>query len=138
MAMERVQAAGGWTALQRDCDALVATNQESMFRRYRSVDTNGLPPAIAALQPEEVWFYSPKLLRQFNREKEAEFSVVHIKIFGMHRTGMKAYPYFGLEVVSGTNLDRYTPRPSEGGASGNGYDSYSKITDKIYEITGPR
>jgi len=135
MVVERVQASGGWTALQRACDVLVQTNRDAGFHWYHFDNSNALPPEIAALQPQEVWYDCPKMVR--GTIFATEFDVVHIKVFGMHRTGLNAYPYFGLEVVSGTNAARYTPRPSLGGASGNGYDSYSKITDSIYEIYGP-
>jgi len=134
MVLARVEASGGWTALQRACDALVQTNRDSGFQ-WMHYSSNALPPEIAALQPQEVWYYSPKKVR--GSIFETDFDVLHIKVFGIHRTGLHAYPYFGLEIVSGTNAARYTPRPSLGGASGNGYDSYRKITDRIYEIYGP-
>jgi hypothetical protein len=135
MVVERIQASGGWAALQRASDALVETNRDSGFQWYYFGSSNALPPAIAALQPQEVWYYSPKKVR--GSMFATDFDVVHIKVFGMHHTGARAIPYFGLEVVSGTNAARYTPRRSLGGVSGNGYDSYRKITDSIYEIYGP-
>ena len=135
MVADRVQAAGGWTALQQACDALVETNRDSVFQWYRGHGTNVLPTAIAALRPSEVWFYSPIAMR--GSVFETEFLVVHIKVFGLHRTGGSAIPFFGLDFVSGTNANQYTPRPSLGGASGNGYDRYRKVADRIYEIYGP-
>ena len=135
MVMERVQASGGWTALQEACDGLVETNRESGLQWYHGHDMNALPPAIEALKPKEVWFDPPSLEGGSNWENEP--FVVDIKIFGLHATGGDAYPYFGLEFVSGTNANRYTPHLVEA-ASGNSYDSYRKITNRIYEITGPR
>jgi hypothetical protein len=133
--MVRVEAAGGWTALQHACDGLVESNRESRFDWAFYRDTNGLPPAIAALQPQEVSFDSSQVVHTSISDREPV--IVHIKIFGIHRSGLRAIPYYGLEFVSGTNADRYTPRPSEGAVSGNGYDSYRKITNRIYEIYGP-
>jgi len=133
--IEHVQAAGGWASLQRACDGLVETNRDSGFQWHGSHSSNELPPAIAALRPKEVWYYSPKMVR--GSIFETDFDVVHIKVFGLHRTGTRATPYFGLEVVSGTNGAHYTPRPSLGGASGNGYDTYRKVSDRVYEIYGP-
>jgi hypothetical protein len=129
--IERVQSAGGWTALQQDCDTLVEHNREGAFFWFRG-DTNALPPTIAALKPLEVRYYSPAALR--GSSDETKVSVVHIKIFGLHSTGGHSTPYFGLEVVSGTNADSYFPHPGSGGVSGNHYDTYRKVTNRIYEI----
>jgi hypothetical protein len=136
--MERVVAAGGWPALQQASDALVESNLDSGFRWLRVLGSNQppLPAALAALRPQEVWFYSPSLMR--GTIFGTDFLVVHVKIFGVHSTGSYAYPYFGLEFVSGTNAGRYTPTPSLGGVSGNGYDAYRKVAHRIYEIYGPR
>jgi hypothetical protein len=129
--LERVEAAGGWAAIQRDCDTLVSQHRDSTFYWHR-YDTNALPPALAALNPWEVRFYSPSVLRDF--KDQPQVAVVRIKIFCMHSTGGHSTPYFGLEVVSGAGAETYRPRPSRGGVSGNGYRSYTKVTDRIYEI----
>ncbi|MCW5553239.1 MAG: hypothetical protein KIS67_13905 [Verrucomicrobiae bacterium] len=129
--LERVEAAGGWAAIQKDCDALVEQYRDSAFAWHR-YQTNALPPALAALNPWEVRFYSPTVLRDF--KDEPQVAVVRIKIFGMHSTGGHSTPYFGLEVVSGAGAETYRPSPSRGGVSGNGYRSYSRVTDRIYEI----
>jgi hypothetical protein len=63
-----------------------------------------------------------------------QVAVVRIKVFGMHSTGGHSTPYFGLEVMSGPDAESYRPRPSRGGVSGNGYRSFSAVTDRIYEI----
>jgi hypothetical protein len=131
-AFERVQSTGGWMALQRDCDALVEHNRDGTFSWFRHDDTNALPSTIAALNPWEVRYYSPAALR--GSSDETKVSVVHIKIFGLHATGGHSTPYFGLDVVSGTNADSYHPHPSSGGVSGNHYDTYRKVTDRIYEV----
>ena len=65
---------------------------------------------------------------------EPQIPVVRIKVFGIHSTGGHSIPYFGLEVVCGTNAASYRPQPAHGGVSGNHYDSYKRVTDTIYEI----
>lgn len=129
--LERVKSAGGWGAIQRDCDALVAQHRDGAFLWDRNV-TNALPPALAALKPWDVRFYSPTVLRGL--KDEPQVAVVHIKIFGMHSTGGHSRPYFGLEVVSGPGAETYKPGSSPGGASGNRHRSYSPVTDRIYEV----
>jgi len=134
----RIQAAGGWTALQRDCDALVKTNQNDAFMWDNWTDrANPLPPAIAALQPMEVMYWSPSVLR--GRYINTEFSIVRINIISGHpNTGGRATPFFGLEVVCGTNADGYTPHQIIGvygdQAYNGSYHNYEKMTNGIYEI----
>lgn len=129
--LTRVVKAGGWAAIQRDCDALVAQHQDGWFDWHRGM-TNYLPPALAALRPWQVRFDSPRMLRRFR--DATQVAVVRIKIFGAHSTGGHSTPYFGLEVVSGGGADSYRPSPSEGGVSGNRHSSYSSVTERIYEI----
>ena len=129
--VERVQSAGGWAVLQKDCDMLAEHHRDSSFYWHRG-DTNALPPSIAALKPWEVRFESPTNLRDF--KDEPQISVVHIKVFGIHSTGGHSTPYFGLEVVCATNAESYRPQPSRGGVSGNHYHSYNRVTDTIYEV----
>jgi hypothetical protein len=129
--VERIQAVGGWAALQKDCDTLVAQYPDSAFVWYRH-DTNALPPTIAALKPWCVIYYSPTVVRGY--KDEPQIPVVRIKVFGIHSTGGHSIPYFGLEVVCGTNAASYQPQPAHGGVSGNHYDSYKRVTDTIYEI----
>jgi hypothetical protein len=131
-AVGRIQSAGGWTALQKDCDALAEHYRDSVFQWHRGFSTNALPPAIAALTPKEVIFYSAKVLREFRDEPQVP--VVRIKVFGIHSTGGHSIPYFGFEVVCTTNAESYRPQPSRGGVSGNHYGSYRQVTDRIYEI----
>jgi len=112
---ERVQSAGGWAALQKDCGALVVTNQDEEFS-WQFGQTNALPPAITALKPWEVRFDPPNVMGNFKDNPQA--AVVHIRIFGMHSTGARSTPYFGLEVVSGTNAESYRPSTMGGGVPG--------------------
>src|SRR6185503_7194947 len=62
--LERIQSAGGWAALQRDCDNLMEQYRESVFV-WSWGSTNPLPPAIAALKPQELRFDSPALWRNY-------------------------------------------------------------------------
>jgi hypothetical protein len=129
--LERVNAAGGWAAIQRDCDALATQYRDGEFFWHRG-ETNKLPPALAALNPWEVRFTLPTSSQ--DSKDEPQVAVVHIKIFGIHSTGGHSTPYFGLEVVSGSGAEIYKPRPSAVGASGNGYGSYNPVTERIYEV----
>jgi len=131
MVTTRITQAGGWAALQKDCDEIVEHYRDSAFFWHR-FETNALPPALAALKPWEVRFYSPAVLQNF--KDEPKVAVVRIKIFGLHSTGGHSTPYYGLEVVCGAGVESYTPKPSRGGVSGNHYDSYRKVTDRIYEV----
>jgi len=128
--VQRVQAAGGWAALQRDCDALVKEYHDSAFIWHLG-NTNELPPAIAALHPREVTFYSPAMVHDSSPD-EPQVPVVCIKVFGLHSTGGHSVPYFGLDVVCSTNAG-YHPPSAKGGASGNHYDSYRQVTETIFE-----
>jgi len=131
MVITRIRQAGGWAALQKDCDEIVEHYRDKAFFWHR-YDTNALPPALAALKPWEVRFYSPTVLKDF--KDEPKVAVVHIKIFGMHSTGGHSTPYYGLEVVGGAGAQSYTPRPGRGGVSGNRHDRYRRVTDRIYEV----
>jgi hypothetical protein len=126
-----IQASGGWAALQKDCDTLVAQNPDGAFIWYRG-NTNALPPTIAALHPWSVIYYSPAEVR--NYKDEPQIPIVRIKVFGLHATGGHSTPYYGLEVVCAANAEHYHPQPAQGGVPGNHYDSYRRVTDTIYEI----
>lgn len=130
--IERVQSAGGWESLQHDCEALVKEHRDGVFFYWNHWSTNTLPPALAALQPREIRYDLPVLLRE--PKDEPQMSVVQIRVFGLHATGGHSTPHFGLEVVCGSGAEGYTPRPSLGGVSGNHYNSYRRVTDRIYEI----
>ena len=129
--LERVESIGGWIALQRDCDALMAQYRDGGFLWFFS-STNALPSSLAALKPVMVRLASPPA--RFNSNGTQEAAVVRIQLFGQHSTGGHSTPYFGLEVVVGLEKMPYVPRHSYGGASGNSYTSYRKITERIFEI----
>jgi hypothetical protein len=117
---ERVQSAGGWDAIRRDCIALAEQNTNGFYSRWQ--DTN-LPAAIAALRPMIVQ-YSPA------------DGCVRMRIFGMHATGGHNTPYFGLEVDTSTNSANYKHGSgySNGGVIGSRYSVPERVANGIYEI----
>ena len=134
---ERIQSAGGWTALKKDCERL-GENDKRGFRwtgrhtpdgfQFRDGTENppDVPPVIAALKPQEVEFRTV--------EKATAIHVVKIKIFRLHSTGGHSTPYYAIEVAFGEDAKNYRPKPSGLGASGNQSSTYRKIVDHIYEI----
>jgi hypothetical protein len=131
----RISQAGGWEALKRDSISLIEQHKDSYFDWNRH-DTNALPVAIAALKPMSVEYYPPKFLSEL---KDGRFTdppnvhIVRIQIFGMHSTGGRSTPFFGLEVVTGAESGSYRPRPG-GGVSGNSHTTYTRVGEDIYEI----
>ncbi len=135
--IERVQSAGGWTALKRDCDALANTYKDDPygFRWFRH-DTNSLPPAIAALKPRLVEFYPPKVVQQFGSEGKKWHGsnvVVRIAIFGAHSTGGHDQPGLGLDVLCESGATSYNPDRLRS-TTPLRYWQYRKIADDIYEF----
>jgi hypothetical protein len=51
---KQIQAAGGVSALKRDCQLYFATSEKPDHKAWVMGNTNDLPPAIAALQPQIV------------------------------------------------------------------------------------
>ena len=87
----RVQSAGGYEVLRRECIALVQTNEViHWFRGHTTVDPTSLP-AIIALQPRVVYYFSPKLLGSYSDEPKIPIRV-RIKLFGMHADGWTFNP----------------------------------------------
>ena len=116
--LERVETAGGWDAIRRECMVIAEKHKDGFFSGYR--DTN-LPPAIFALKP---------LMVKYN----PQFGRVSMRIFGMHSTGGHSTPYFGLEVAIRRG-DNYQPDAgSGGGVIGNRRTTFRKVADGIYEI----
>src|SRR5262249_31764122 len=97
-ALQRIQTVGGWQALRRDCISFAQTNESIAWIRWHTNDAPALPPAIAALDPQEVYYDSPKLFGPHSNEPRVP--VIRIKIFGLHATGGHSTPYYGLEVVA--------------------------------------
>ena len=109
--LERVKAAGGWAALQRDCTTLIDQHRDTDFY-WVFTHTNALPTAIAALKPREV------------RLNGGEPWIVHIKVFGFRSTDGHQPQYFGLQVVSGNGADSYKPKDMR----------CEFVTNYIYEV----
>lgn len=118
--MERVQTAGGWDAVRRDCIAFAAQNKNGFYSHWG--DTN-LPPAILALKPMIVQYYP-------------QYGCVSMRIFGMHSTGGHSRPYFGLEIDTSTNSQGYKHGTGyeNGGVIGNHHSVAEQIAAGIYEI----
>jgi hypothetical protein len=129
VALERVQIAGGWDAVKRDCVALVTNNPEQRFFWYARVSTNPLPAAIATLEPQQITLQP----REPAEKGKPVFSVVRIKIFGMHSSGGHSIPYYGLDVVCESSSTPYQPESSQA-AAGNSHFKYRKVAENIYEV----
>ncbi len=122
--LERVQSAGGWGALRRDCDALARTYKDDPYGfTWFDNDTNTLPPAIAALHPKQV--QSVKF--------EGSNVVVRISIFGAHATGGHDQPWLGLDVLCESGVASYSPARVRSTTPFR-YWRYQKVTDDIYEF----
>lgn len=135
--LERVQSAGGWAALKRDCDALANAYRDDPYGfKWFSHDTNLLPPAIAALKPRCVEFYPRKVVQQFGPEGSKWFGtnlVVRISIFGLHRTGGHDQPWLGLDVLCEAGTFTYRPDRLRS-TTPLRYWNYRKVVDDIYEF----
>jgi hypothetical protein len=132
--LRRVQAAGGWTALERDCDAL-ADAYPGGFTWHR-LEPTPLPQSIAALKPRRIDFYSQKFLRQFGAYGNQPFGsnvVVRILIFGAHSTGGHSEPPFGLDVLCEPGVTNYNPMRLRS-ESPPRYWRYRKVADDVYEF----
>lgn len=136
---ECVHTAGGWNAVRRDCTLFISNRTDFSYWRpsetnvhvtsfsngvainyITNLDYGTLPPALAALKPRELKYHPP---------------VMQIRLFGMHATGGHSTPYFGLEVVCGTNNAEYHPNEgNSGGVSGNHHSTFKKVAEGIYEI----
>jgi hypothetical protein len=119
--VERVQAAGGWDAVRRDCISFSLQHTNGFESHWR--DTNGLPKAIAALRPLLVQYDPPH-------------GCVNVRIFGIHSTGGHSTPYFGLEIDTSTNSAGYKHGTGydNGGVIGNHHSVANQVVDGIYEI----
>jgi hypothetical protein len=135
--LERVESAGGWAALTRDCDNLANTFRDDtkgfIWSRH---DTNSLPPAISALKPSAVQFYPRKVMQQ-SRGAGQEWSgsnvVVRISIFGAHSTGGHHQPAVGLDVVCEPGITNYCPQRLRSSTPLR-YWRYRRIVDHVYEF----
>jgi hypothetical protein len=136
--LERVNSAGGWAALKRDCDAFADAHRDDPdeFGWYRGFDTNPLPPAIAALEPWNVEFYPSNFLREFRGDNTRWFGsniVVRLSLFGRHSTGRRGQPALGLDVVCEPGVSSYNPQRLYSTIPLR-YWRYRKVADDVYEF----
>ena len=119
--VELVQAVGGWDALRRDCVSFAEQHTNGFSSHWRQ--TNDLPKAIVALRPLTVQ-YAP------------EYGCIRMRIFGIHSTGGRSRPYFGLEVDTSTNSAGYKHGTGydNGGVIGNHHEIANQVAHGIYEI----
>jgi hypothetical protein len=121
MLAKRVQTAGGWDAVRRDCLSFAAQHTDGFYSNWH--DTN-LPPAILALRPLSVE-YAP------------EYGCIRMRIFGMHASGGHSKPYFGLEVDTSTNNASYnhgTGYDNGRGVIGNHHSIAKQVAEGVYEL----
>ncbi len=138
--LTRVGSVGGWDALRRDCALIAKQNKDVRFQWFGRngtsfYNTNTLPPAVAALKPNEVNFFP--IGSSLGGKEKTTVGVVQIRIFGMHATGGNSTPFYGLEVVCSTNVDAdvYKPDLSGGRAvPGNNHSTFKRMTNGIFEI----
>jgi hypothetical protein len=137
-ALQRIQAAGGWAVLRNDCMLLAETNHFERYSRFGPLIWRGremmdeMPPAIVKLKPLSVFLYPPKsynndLLWPALQKKDdhPEIWVVHIMLSGWPAINHRK-PYYGFDVICGTEPESYQPTDSTRRAR--------KVAGGIYEI----
>jgi hypothetical protein len=118
---DRVEAAGGWGALQQDCIRLVESDaSKSFWNQWSRGSISNLPPSIVALNPRSI------------RVDLADGGVpmLSMKLFGGHSSGSSDIPYYGLWVVCQPVTQDYTPRLELDGKSRR----INRITNSIFEV----
>lgn len=133
---ERVKSAGGWTVLKQDCVALANANASGFSWWSLGRETNSLPPAIAALHPRRVLFYTHQNYPNGTWWSSANHSdaAVRIFIFGTHSTDGHDQPSLGLDVLCETGVTDYIPPDNWRSDIPLRYWKYRKITDDVYEF----
>jgi hypothetical protein len=129
--IERVQAAGGWETLRRACIGFAGTNENIRWLRWFTNGAPTLPPAIMALQPQQVYYVAPELLAVYPHEPK--IPIVRIMVFGTPSSGGHSTPYFGLEVVATPLNDDYTPKAHRA-VPGLRHSDYRKVSEGVYEV----
>ena len=127
---ERVQSAGGWDSLRRNCLTLAERYKSDpmVWNRY-PVFSNTLPAAVAALNPKRVEYYPPRFGSDFN---DSDFPIIRITVFGAHSTGGRDIPWFGLDVVCQRSSVDYQPHRKRSDRPLR-YWRYRKVADDVYE-----
>jgi hypothetical protein len=139
--LERIESAGGWAALKRDCEALASEHQDYDYSWEDEPNkVSGLPPAIAALNPMRVDYYCPKEIAELKKSGNGFRDgiigtnvVVRIYIYGAHSTGGHDLPALGLDVLCEPGVVSYSPvlLRSETPLV---YWTYRKVAEDIYEF----
>jgi hypothetical protein len=136
--LERIESAGGWAALKRDCEVLASEHQDYDYNwPDGQISVNGLPPAIAALNPMAVRYYCPKEIAETRKLQigpgGSDFAneigtnvVVRIYMFGAHSSGGHDLPGLGLEVLCEPGVTNYMHFPTN--------RTYRKVAEDIYEV----
>jgi hypothetical protein len=125
--LARVQSAGGWEAIMRDCVALTHRHEDEGLRWSRTNDTGLLiPAALKTLDPGDI-VYEPI------DKPGTNINIIRLKIFGTAARGRRPVPYYGLEVVFGTNAADFLPKPKVGPV-GEGFTTHQRLAENIYEI----
>jgi len=109
----RVQAAGGWDAVRRECLQLWQTNQDGgmVWNKFQT-NQPALPPALAALRPMFVNATSP--------------GIIDITLYGMGETGHRGQAGYGLWVFCDVSTNLAEPRRYPN-------CTYHKLSDNVYE-----
>lgn len=121
--LARVQSAGGWETLKKDCIALYNKHKDEPISYWGWDETNGLPASILALKPKHVELYSAGT-------GKSGVPFMKIRIFGAHSTGGHSIPRYGLEVICSNSPTNQGPDPYQS----DGYESRRKITEGVYEV----
>ncbi len=123
MISERVQQAGGWSVLRKECGTSFSGVTTNFIRWRKGVDAEtNLPPTLAKLRPLEVRVYADPDGRVIAR----------IKFYGAWSTGGRGIPYYGIWVVCSPTPNDFTPKLDFGGNTVKGV--IKKITNSIFEV----
>ena len=134
--LERVQFAGGWAALKRDCVALASTNAGGWSWSKLGDSMNSLPSSIAALKPRRVVFYPHQNYPNGTWWSSANHSdaAVRIFVFGTHSTDGHDQPSLGLDILCESGVTDYTPPDNWRSDIPLRYWKYRKVSDDVYEF----
>jgi len=97
LAYARIEAAGGWQAVET-ASLNLSTNAVNGFFISRGLDKS-LSPVLFKLQPREIYM-SPN---------PDGVPVMRVQLFGVHRTGYFDAPYFGIWVICTNVSTNYIP-----------------------------
>ena len=122
--LQRVQEAGGWQEIRKDCESIVASNATNGFQWFRGLkDEPPLPKSLAALNPRRVDLWP-----------EADgMQSIRIQIFGGHATGGRGQDFYFLKIVCPLPPNVQSPFKSNPEAKVRYGDR--KIVDGVYEVT---